>query len=81
MMSQLPKEDLQRQIRIAKLKIWEKQGHSFVEIVMMYNATFGTDHFAEIFGMTALPEKKRNGKQLAKDIHDVMLGEDGFLGF
>ena len=72
-------EDRNRQIRIAWIKQREKTGLSFLEIVNAYNATFKTNHFAEVLGNPQLPVKK-DAKQFAKDLHDVMLG-DGFLGF
>jgi hypothetical protein len=59
--------------------MWEKQGHSFIEIVNNYNATFGANHFAEVLGNPALPGK-RTAKQFGQDLKDVFIG-DGFLGF
>lgn len=74
--------DTDRQKRITALKLWEQQGHSFIEIVNNYNATFGTNHFAEVLGNPlALPKHKRTGKELVQDAKDIFLGEDGFLGF
>jgi hypothetical protein len=83
-------EDRDRQNRLTWIKQREKAGLSFVEIVNNYNATFGTKHFGELFGskaelageqVKALPGKKRDAKEFVKDMHDVFLGEDGFLGF
>jgi hypothetical protein len=78
-------EDTNRQARITAIKLWEKQDHSFIEIVAIYNSTFGTKHFPELFNSQAdlayqktLPGK-RTGKEFAKDLQDIFLG-DGFFG-
>lgn len=76
-------EDRNRQIRIAWIKQKEILGNlSFLEIVNAYNATFGTNHFAEVLGNPlALPKTKRTAKELVQDAKDIFLGEEGFLGF
>ncbi len=67
-------EDRNRQVKIAWLKQRERAGLSFLEIVNAYNATFGTNHFAEVLGNHALPGKRDLGKELKQ----FWLGDDGF---
>lgn len=72
-------EDRDRQVRITWIKQKELlRNLSFLEIVNAYNATFGTNHFAEVLGNPLLPKSKRTPQQFAKDVHDVFLGENGF---
>jgi hypothetical protein len=77
-------EDTQRQIRIAKIKQWESQHHSFLEIVLMYNATFGTNHFAEVLSKDPLVEtaaralltdgQDTKAKRFVKDLETIFFG-------
>jgi hypothetical protein len=40
--------DNQKQLRILMIKKWVNNGYTFLEIVAMYNAEFGTKHFNDI---------------------------------
>jgi hypothetical protein len=71
--------DKDRQFRIAWIKDRELHKFSFLEIVNAYNATFGTNHFAEVLGNPQLAVKK-DTKQFGRDLQDIFLG-DGFLNF
>lgn len=36
------------QYRLAKIKVWTLENRTFLEIVVLYNAEFGTDYFADL---------------------------------
>lgn len=44
----MQRSDTKRQLKIIKIKDWEQKGYSFLEIVALYNAEFGTEHFMDI---------------------------------
>jgi hypothetical protein len=75
--------DVDRQRRIAQIKTWEQQRHSFLEIVIMYNSTFGTCHFAEVLAgdalevraFKALPSPNtRSIKSFAENLEEIFFG-------
>ncbi len=67
----------ERANKITWIKQREKAGLSFIEIVNAYNTTFGTNHFAELFGNPALPGESK-AKRMAQDLHDFWIGDSGF---
>lgn len=44
----MPKPDIQRQQKLLEIRIMEAKNYSFFEIVVRYNAMFGTHHFEDL---------------------------------
>lgn len=43
----------EKHLRLTKIKLWEAKQLQFLEIVIRYNAEFGTNHFSELFSTEA----------------------------
>ncbi len=52
------KPDLERELKLTQIKVWEFQHYSFLEIVLKYNAIFGTNHFSDLLQPKDKEEKK-----------------------
>jgi hypothetical protein len=54
---------IQVNLRLAQIKIWIMEEKSFLEIIVCYNAMFGTDYFSDILsGNTAILQLKGESK-------------------